>query len=57
MNLPVLSDSLLQNYLYDINRFPVLSQEEEFKIAERYYKDKSLDDAHRLVISNLRYVG
>ncbi len=56
MNLPVLSDSLLQNYLYDINRFPVLSQEEEFKIAERYYKEKSLDDAHRLVTSNLRYV-
>jgi len=50
-----LSDSI-QSYLYDINRFPVLSQEEEFKIAERYYKEKGLDDAKKLVTSNLRYV-
>lgn len=50
-----LSDSI-QSYLYDINRFPVLSQEEEFKIAERYYREKGLDDAKALVTSNLRYV-
>jgi RNA polymerase sigma-32 factor len=50
-----LSDSI-QSYLYDINRFPVLSQEEELKIAERYYREKGLDDAKKLVTSNLRYV-
>ena len=53
--LPVLSDSI-QSYLCDINRFPVLSQEEEYKIAERYYREKGLDDAKKLVTSNLRYV-
>jgi RNA polymerase sigma-32 factor len=56
MSLPVLSENTLQSYLVEINRYPVLSQEEEFTIAERYYREKSMKDAHRLVISNLRYV-
>lgn len=55
MGLPVLTDSL-QGYLSEINRYPILSQEEEFKVAERYYRLKRLDDAHTLVVSNLRYV-
>lgn len=56
MSLPVVLSDSLQSYLVEINRYPVLSQEEEFEVAERYYKGKSLDDAHKLVISNLRYV-
>ncbi len=55
MNDIVLSDSL-QSYLAKINRFPVLSPEEEFRLAERYYKYKDIEAAHRLVTSNLRYV-
>lgn len=55
MSLPVLTDSL-QSYLTEVNRYPVLSQEDEFKVAERYYKTRSLDDAHTLVTANLRYV-
>ncbi|MBI5643470.1 MAG: sigma-70 family RNA polymerase sigma factor [Deltaproteobacteria bacterium] len=55
MSLPVVSDSL-QNYLVEINRYPVLSKEEEFEVAERYYRLQGLDDAHKLVVSNLRYV-
>lgn len=56
MSLPVLSENTLQSYLVEISRYPVLSQEEEFTIAERYHREKSMEDAHRLVISNLRYV-
>ncbi len=55
MGLPVISDSL-QSYFHEINRYPVLSAEEEFEVAERYFKHGNLDDAHRLVVSNLRYV-
>ena len=55
MSLPVLTDSI-QSYMAEVNRYPVLTPDEEFRIAERYYKHKSLDDAHTLVVSNLRYV-
>lgn len=55
MAQPVLTDSI-QNYIAEIKRFALLGPEEEFKIAERYYKRRSLDDAHILVTSNLRYV-
>lgn len=55
MALPVITDSL-NNYLLEINRYPLLTKAEELTVAERYYKTKSIDDAHTLVISNLRYV-
>lgn len=55
MSLPVLSDNL-QSYLAEVNRYPVLSQADEFKVAERFYNEKKLEDAHILVTSNLRYV-
>lgn len=55
MGLPVVSDSL-QSYLHEINKYPLLSAEEEFEISERYFKHGKIDDAHRLVVSNLRYV-
>ncbi len=55
MNQLALADSI-ESYLCEINRFPVLSQEEEFKVAERYYREKNLDDAKKLVTANLRYV-
>ncbi len=56
MGLPVVSENTLQSYLAEVSRHPVLSPEEEFTIAERYYRDRSVEDAHRLVVSNLRYV-
>ena len=55
MGLPVVTDSV-QSYLAEVTRYPVLSPEEEFKVAERYYRTKAIEDAHALVISNLRYV-
>lgn len=53
--LPVVSDSLTL-YLAEIKRFPVLSQEEEHKLAVRLFEDKDLEAAQRLITSNLRFV-
>ncbi len=55
MTLPVVSRSL-QSYLAEVNRFPLLTPEEEFRLAVRYRKYNDLEAAHRLVTSNLRFV-
>lgn len=55
MSLPVVADSV-QSYLAEVGRYPVLSAAEEYEIAERYYRERGVEDAHRLVTSNLRYV-
>lgn len=55
MSLPVISDSL-SFYLAQINRFPILTPEEEFELAERYWKYKDIEVAHKMVSSNLRFV-
>ncbi|SNB48040.1 RNA polymerase sigma factor RpoH [Geobacter sp. DSM 9736] len=55
MSLPVVADSL-SLYLAEIRRFPVLSAEEERGLAIRYYEEKDLEAAHRLITSNLRFV-
>src|SRR3989344_3094820 len=51
----VLSNSL-QSYLVQINRFPLLSKEEELELAVRLRKQNDLDAAHKLITSNLRFV-
>ncbi len=53
--LPALSDGL-SHYMKAIQRYPLLSREEEMKIAERYHKTKNQEDAEILVTSNLRFV-
>lgn len=40
----------------EISAYPVLSKEEEHELAVRYYEDKDLEAANRLVVSNLRFV-
>ena len=55
MSLPVVSDSL-QSYLAEVNRYKLLTPDEELEIAERYHKHRRVEDAHKLVTSNLRYV-
>lgn len=55
MSLPVVTDSI-QTYLAEVNRYPVLSAREEAEVAQRYYRTNNIDDAHKLVTSNLRYV-
>jgi len=54
-NLPVIKNSL-ETYLIQINQFPLLTQEEEFKLAVRYSKYKEVEAAQKLITSNLRFV-
>ncbi len=53
--LPVVRNSL-ETYLAQINQFPLLNQEEEFKISVRYRKYDDIEAAHKLITSNLRFV-
>jgi RNA polymerase sigma-32 factor len=53
--LPVVKNSL-ETYLVQINQFPLLSQEEEFKLSVRYRKHNDIEAAHKLITSNLRFV-
>ncbi|MRR58291.1 MAG: RNA polymerase sigma factor RpoH [Deltaproteobacteria bacterium] len=54
-SLPILSDNL-QKYFAEIRSFRVLTPEEEYQLAVKYYEEKDLEAAHTLVTSNLRFV-
>lgn len=59
--VPVKSTSLetqspLDIYYREITRYPLLSPEEEFELAVKYYEQGDKSSAHRLVTSNLRLV-
>ncbi len=53
--LPVVSDTF-EHYMAQINRFALLSREEEFALARRYRQQGDLAAAHRLICANLRFV-
>lgn len=53
--LPALTDGLT-HYLEAIQKYPLLSKEEELKIAKRYYENHDPKDAEVLVTANLRFV-
>lgn len=55
MKLPAVTDTL-DLYIADINRFPILSAEEEFKLAVKFKKNTDMAAAQKLVTSNLRFV-
>jgi RNA polymerase sigma-32 factor len=46
----------LQRYLAEIRRFPVLTREEEHKLAVEYKEFGNLEAAYKLVMGNLRLV-
>ncbi|MBF0428572.1 MAG: RNA polymerase sigma factor RpoH [Magnetococcales bacterium] len=54
--VPVADQGDLVRYLSEINRFPLLSPEEEFQLAVSFYEHQDIHAAHRLVSSYLRYV-
>ena len=54
-NLPVVKNSM-ESYLTQINQFPLLTREEEFKLAVRYRKYNDIEAAQHLITSNLRFV-
>src|SRR5690349_6934350 len=46
----------IEAYIQTVNRFPLLSVEEEQSLARRYREDEDLEAARRLVLSHLRLV-
>jgi len=46
----------LQRYLAEIRRYPLLSREEERRLAVEYREKKDIEAAYRLVTANLRLV-
>lgn len=55
VNFPVVADSL-SLYLAEIKKFSVLSEEDEHHVAVRFFEEKNLEAAHKLITSNLRFV-
>ncbi|MBX6393046.1 MAG: RNA polymerase sigma factor RpoH, partial [Burkholderiales bacterium] len=53
--LPVAVGSL-DHYVQAVNRFPILSAEEEFELARRFREENDLEAARQLVLSHLRVV-
>ena len=57
INLPILSsEGNLSIYLQEIKKFPILSLEEEYKLAKKYQDHDDTQAAHKLVTSHLRLV-
>ena len=57
MPLPVpMTAGSLESYIRTVNRFPLLTAEQEFDYAQRYRRDGDLDAARHLVLSHLRLV-
>lgn len=54
-NMPVVSDSFTQ-YLAEVRKFSLLSEEEEHLYAVKFFEEKDLEAAHKLITSNLRFV-
>jgi RNA polymerase sigma-32 factor len=57
-NIPALSpEGSLSSYLQEIRKFPMLSHETEYMLAERWREHEDLDAAHQMVTSHLRLVA
>ena len=52
---PILGDPLEQ-YLQEVNRYPLLSRKEEYELAKRYQETGDPEAARALVTANLRFV-
>jgi len=48
--------STLDIYIAEINRYPILSPDEEFRFAVKFKKYNDMEAAEKLVVSNLRFV-
>jgi len=55
LKLPAVAGTL-EVYIAEINRFPILSAEEEFRYAVEWKKNQNMEAAEKLVVSNLRFV-
>jgi RNA polymerase sigma-32 factor len=50
------SHESVDRYVSEINRYKLLTREEESELARRYVRSGDLQAAHKLVVSNLRFV-
>lgn len=48
--------SALTIYMQNIKQYPLLSRDEEFELGVRWHDHKDVEAAHKLVVSNLRFV-
>ncbi len=55
LNLPVVTETF-EHYMAQINRFDLLTAEDERRLARQLRDQGDLDAAHRLVCANLRFV-
>ena len=55
MKLPAVTGTL-DLYIAEINRFPLLTADEEFKLAVQLKKYNNVEAAEKLIVSNLRFV-
>src|SRR5437773_1547617 len=56
LTVPLYPEQGLSAYLRAVNALPVLSAEQERKLAVRYHRHNDLDAARELILANLRYV-
>jgi RNA polymerase sigma-32 factor len=56
LTVPLFPEKGLATYLRTVNALPVLSAEQERKLALRYRRHNDLDAARELIMANLRYV-
>ena len=52
----IAAEQSIDRYISEINRYPLLSREQEFALATRYRQTGEVEAAHKLVVSNLRFV-
>ena len=56
MQTAVATCDSLSVFMREMEKHPVLSREEEYALAVRYYENEDLEAANKLVVSNLRFV-
>ena len=57
MSLPIPAAYSLDSYLQTVNRYPMLSLEDEQRLARAWHDDQDVDAARQLVVSHLRVVA
>ncbi len=55
LNLPMTTDTF-EHYMVQVNRFDLLSAEEEYDLAMKHMREGDMEAAHRLICANLRFV-
>ncbi|MDE0158837.1 MAG: RNA polymerase factor sigma-32 [Candidatus Dadabacteria bacterium] len=56
MQTAVATCDSLSVFMREMEKHPVLSKEEEYALAVKYYENEDLEAANKLVVSNLRFV-